>query len=211
MYRKVTPEVRAIRASPTRTSKAWKSTSAKITSPSCRVGDVVFAGWKSIFYYLGRLTHVLPGDALALALVVQWIEIEAPPEDAEREDVKRLFALFEAELQKPRGNILVRRGPQQVHGRRLFVAARLKHYRHTHSIDVAEYPRVQTFVDADPVEDPRRLEEEDGENGENGEESQSWLRAEQMERPESPANDPTSRDASVPEPSEQQSWSCAIA
>lgn len=166
----LTPEVRAIRKLFEFAGLEVEVDPSDKEHPELEVGDCVVVGWKSVLVYAGRVSHALPSDALAAAVVMQWVNIEAPDDDAAQEDVERLLRLVEAEFDKHDGDFLCDHTLNRSSAADFLWKERLTHVKATWDVDWAKYPRVSRFLECDPAVDAR---DDDGDQSED-------------ERPETP-------------------------
>ena len=154
-FTKLTPEVRAIRKLLHFAGLQVEMQPFDKEQPELEVDDHVLVGWKTIFAYAGRASHALPSDPLASAVVMQWVNVEAPDENASEEEVKRLVQLIEDEFDTHDGDFLCDRTLARSSAADFLWKERLLFVKTSFSIDWDKYPRVAHFLTCDPALDER--------------------------------------------------------
>ena len=156
----LTPELRAIRKLFEFASVELQIDPSDKEHPELEVDDCVIVGWKSVLVYAGRVSHALPSDPLASAVVMQWINIESPDDDAPQADVERLLRLVEAEFEKHDGDFLCDHTLNRSSAADFLWKERLLHVKATWDVEWSKYPRILNFLQCDPAVDARDYEDD---------------------------------------------------
>jgi len=159
-FSKLTPEIRAIRKLFLFAEVDVELNPFDRELPELEVEDCVLVGWKTVLVFAGRLSHKLSSDPLAAAVVMQWIDVESPGDDALHDDVERLLRLVEVEFEKHNGDFLCDHTLNRSSAADFLWRERLLHIKATWGVDAETYPRTTTFLECDPALDVRDDEED---------------------------------------------------